>query len=121
MRPVDVKLRIYTYFRKENDKKCPKFKIGDHLNINIFLQMTMFQIGLKFLWLKKLKTLCHDLKGEETVGAFYERELQKRNLKEFRVEKVIKRKGNKLYFHWKVYDSSFNSSIDKKDIIEKSK
>ena len=49
MRPVDVKLRIYTYFRKENDKKCPKFKIGDHLNINIFLQMTMFQIGLKFL------------------------------------------------------------------------
>ena len=70
-----------TYFNKENDKKCLKFKIGDHLNINIFLQMTMFQIGLKFLWLKKLKTLCHDLKGEETVGAFYERELQKKKSK----------------------------------------
>ena len=49
MRPVDAKLRIHTYFNKENDKKCLKFKIGDHLNINIFLQMTMFQIGLKFL------------------------------------------------------------------------
>ena len=38
-----------------------------------------------------------DLKGEETVGIFYENELQKANQKDFRTEKVIKRKGNKLY------------------------
>ena len=36
--------------------------------------------------------------------------------KEFRVEKVIQRKGNKLYVKWKGYDTSFNSWIDKKDI-----
>ena len=47
---------------------------------------------------------------------FYEKELQKRNQEEFRVEKVIKRKGDKLYIRWKGYDSSFNSWIDKKDI-----
>ena len=35
-----------------------------------------------------------DLKGEETVGTFYEKELQKTNQKEFRVEKLIKRKGD---------------------------
>ena len=45
---------------------------------------------------------------------FYEKELQKTNQEEFRVEKVIKRKGNKLYVKWKGYDSSFNSWIDKK-------
>ena len=38
-----------------------------------------------------------DLKGEETVGTFYEKELQKANQKDFRVEKVIKTKGDKLY------------------------
>ena len=41
-----------------------------------------------------------DLNGEETAGTFYEKELQKTNQKEFRIEKVIKRKGNKLYVKW---------------------
>ena len=38
-----------------------------------------------------------DLNGEEIVESFYEIELQKSNQKEFRIEKVIKRKGYKLY------------------------
>ena len=42
-----------------------------------------------------------DFKGEEIVETFYEKEWQKTNQKEFRVEKVIKRKGNKLYVKWK--------------------
>ena len=33
------------------------------------------------------------------------------------IEKVIKRKGDKLYIKWKDYDSSFNSCIDKKEIV----
>ena len=47
---------------------------------------------------------------------FYKKELQKKNQKEFRVEKVIKRK-KKSHVKWKGYDSSFNSCIHKKDII----
>ena len=35
----------------------------------------------------------------------------------FRIEKIIKRKGNKLYVKWKGYNNSFNSWIDKKDIV----
>ena len=35
----------------------------------------------------------------------------------FRIEQVIKRKGDKLYVKWKGYDNSFNSWIDKKDLI----
>ena len=38
-----------------------------------------------------------DLNGEEITGSFYEKELQKTNQKEFRIEKVLKRKGDKLY------------------------
>ena len=41
-------------------------------------------------------------------------ELQKTNQTAFRVEKVIKRKGDKLYVKWKGYDNFFNSWIDKK-------
>ena len=36
--------------------------------------------------------VINDLNGEETVGTFYEKELQKTNQKEFRIEKVIKKK-----------------------------
>ena len=73
--------------------------------------------------IKKVKStmpwtyVISDLKVVEIVGTFYEKELQTTNEKEFRVEKVIKRKGDKLYVKWKGYDSSFNSWIDKKDII----
>ena len=33
---------------------------------------------------------------------------------EFRIEKVIKKKGDKFHFKWKGYDNSLNSWIDKK-------
>ena len=41
--------------------------------------------------------VINDLNGEEITGTFYEKELQKTNQKEFRIEKAIKRKGDKLY------------------------
>ena len=58
-----------------------------------------------------------DLKGDPISGSFYEKELQKTSQEEFRIEKVITRKGGKLYVKWKGYDTSFNSWIDKKDIV----
>ena len=48
---------------------------------------------------------------------FMKKNCKKTNKKQFRVEKVIKKKGNKLYVKWKGYDNSFNSWIDKKDVI----
>ena len=41
---------------------------------------------------------------------------KKTNQKEFRTDKVIKRKADKLYVKWKGYENSFNSWIDKTDI-----
>ena len=52
---------------------------------------------------------------EKLLEHFNEKELQNTNQQEFRIEKVIKRKGEKLYFKWKGYDNSFNSWIYKKN------
>ena len=56
-----------------------------------------------------LTYVINDLNGEKIIETFYEKELQKTNQKEFRIEKAIKRKGDKLYAKWKGYNSSFNS------------
>ena len=58
-----------------------------------------------------------DVNREEIIGKFYEKELKKTNQKEFRIEKVIKRKVDKLYIKWKAYYNSFSSWMDKKDIV----
>ena len=58
------------------------------------------------------------MNGEEIIGSFYEKELQKTNQKEFRIEKIIKKKGDKLFVKWKGYDSWFNSWLDKSDLIQ---
>ena len=46
---------------------------------------------------------------KKIVWTFYKKGLQKINQTELRVKKVIKRKGDKLYISWKVYDNSVNS------------
>ena len=56
----------------------------------------------------------------DIFGTFYEKKLQKLNQKEFRVEKEIKRKGDKLYAKRKGCDNSFISWVDEKDIVEMS-
>ena len=54
---------------------------------------------------------------EEIIGTFYENKLQKSNQKDFRIEKVIKWKGDKVHVKLKGYNISFNSLIDKKDMV----
>ena len=44
-----------------------------------------------------------DLNGEEIIGTFYENELQRTNQEEFKIEKVIRKKGDKLHAKWKGY------------------
>ena len=57
-----------------------------------------------------------DLNCEEITASFYEKELQKSSQEKFRIEKVLKRKGHKLYVKWKGYNNRFNNWIDKKDL-----
>ena len=78
------------------------------LSFNHFLKLLLqnpLPRLLKVPWTYEIS----DLNGEEIVGSFYEKDLQKTDQKEFRIEKAIKKKGNKLYVKWKGYDNSFNS------------
>ena len=58
-----------------------------------------------------------DLNGEPIFLGFYEKELKKSSQEKFRIKKVLKRKGDRLYVKWKEYDSCLNSWIDKKNLI----
>ena len=109
---------------KEINNKDPKIKIGDIVRISKY--KNIFRRGYVPNWskevsvMKKVKNnvpwtyVISGLRGEEIVGTFCKKELQKTNQKGFRVEKVITRKGDKLYIKWKGYDNSFNSWIVKK-------
>ena len=57
--------------------------------------------------------VINDPNGGEIVGTFYKKVFQKKNQKEFRIEIVVRKKGDKIYAKWKGYNSS-NSWIDKR-------
>ena len=127
MKPIDVKDNTYIDFGKEVNNNDPKFKVGDHVRIskyrNIFAKGYTPNCSEEVLVIKKNKNavpwnyVINDLNGKEITGTFYEKELQKIDQQEFRIEKVIRKKGDKLYVKWKGYDNSFNSWIDKKDLV----
>ena len=127
MKLIDVKSSRYIDSSKEINKIDPKLKIGDIVRIskykNNFAKGCTPNSSEDVFVLKRAKNtvpwiyVINDFNGEEIVGTFYEKELQKTNQKDFRIEKVIKRKGNELYVKWKGYDNPFNSWMDKKDIV----
>ena len=118
---------LIRYVEKPNEKD-PKFNVGDHVRISIY--KNVFAKGYAPNWSEEIFIVdkvkytvpwtyeINDLNGEKTIGSFYEKELQKTDQKGFRIEKVIKRKGNKLYVKWKGYGNSFNSWIDENDLIK---
>ena len=106
-KPTDVKDNTYINTDKETNDKDPKFKVGDRVKIskykNIFAKGYTPNWSEEIFVIKKVKNtvpwtyVINDLNGEEIMGTFYVKELQKTNQEEFRIEKVIKRKGNKMY------------------------
>ena len=127
MKSKDVTDNKYVEYSEETNKKSPNCKVGD--NVRNLKYKNIFAKGYTPHWSEEVFVvikiqntvpwiyLINDLNGEEIKGSFYENELQKTDQKEFRIEKVIKKKGNKLYVKWKGYDNSFNSWIDKKDLL----
>ena len=107
MKPIDVKNNTYINTDKEVNDKDPKFKVGDHVRIskckNIFAKGYAPNWSEEVFVIKKLKNtvpwtyVINDLNDEEIIGTFYEKELQKTSQDEFRIERVIKRKGDKIY------------------------
>ena len=127
MKPIDVTDGSYAEYNEDSYKKDPKFKVDDHVRISKY--KNIFAKGYAPNWLEeafvvsKIKNtvpwtcVVSDLNGEEITGNFYEKELQRASQEKLRIEKVLKRKGDKLYAKWKGYDSRFNSWTDEKDLI----
>ena len=127
MKPIDVKDNAYFDFDKEVNNNDPKFKVDNHVRISKY--ENIFAKGYTPNWSKEIfvikknkKTVAwtyviNDLNGEDITGTFYEKEFQKIGQQEFRIETLIKKTGDKLYVKWKGYDDSFNSWIDKKDLV----
>ena len=107
MKTVDVKDNTYIDFKKEVNDKDPKFKVGDNVRIskykNIFAKRYTPNCSEEVFVIKKVKNtvpwtyVINDLNGEEIIGTFYEKELQKTNQKKIRIEKVPKKKDDKLH------------------------
>ena len=99
--------------------------VGDHVRLskykNIFAKGYTPNWSEEIFVIKEIKNavplayVINDPNSEEIIGTFYEKELQKIDQQEFRIEKFIKKKGDKLYVKWKGYDNSFNNWIDKRD------
>ena len=100
------------HLQKEVNDKDPKFKVGDQVRIskykNILVKGYTPNWSEEVFVISKIKNtdpwtyFINDLNGEETIGTFYEKELQKTNQKENRIEKVIKGKSNKYMSNGKV-------------------
>ena len=111
MKPIDVTDDSFAEYNEEFNKKGSKFKVGDHVRISKYKNISAK--GYVSYWsedvfiVNKIKNTVpwtctiSDLNGEQIIGSFCEKELQKTNQKEFRIEKVLKRKGDQLYVKWK--------------------
>ena len=126
MKPIDVTSDSYAAYNEDSIVTKPKFKVGDRVRTskykNIFAKGYTQNWSEEVFIVSKIKNTVRwtyvitDLNGEPITGSFYEKELQKTSQEKFRIEKVLKRKGDKLYVKWKGYNNSFNSWIDKKDL-----
>ena len=115
MKPIDFTDNFFAEYNEEFNKKGPKFKVGDHVRIskykNIFAKGYVPNWSEEVFIVNKIKNTVpwtytiSDLNVEQIIGSFYEKELQKTNQKEFRIEKVLKRKGVQLYVKCKEYDN----------------
>ena len=85
MKPTDVTSYSYT---KHNEDST----VNSRLVI-----MLGFQNTKTFLLKDTFKIVISDLNGERITRNFYEKELQKTSQEKFRIEKVLKRKGDKVY------------------------
>lgn len=111
MKPIDVKSGMHIEYGVEHNVKDPKYHIRDCARIskckNIFVNVYKPNSGEGVFIIKEIKNIVSqsyissDCNNEEIVRTFLKKVLEKENPIEYRMEKVIKRKGDEAYFKWK--------------------
>ena len=136
MKPVDASKKSNENIVRKNynfeiitNKK--KFKIGDKVRISLL--KNTFEKGYNSNWSEQIYVIydikssnvhyyyLKDLNGNKIDGMFYQEELLKTNMKEndlYIIEKIIKKIGNKYLVKWRGYDDTFNSYVNKNDIVK---
>ncbi|XP_011858456.1 PREDICTED: uncharacterized protein LOC105556011 [Vollenhovia emeryi] len=133
MRPVDVTPAVAnrllkTVYSHVKIAGPAKFKVGDAVRVGRY--KTVFEKVYTPNWTTevfKIVTvqrtnpvtyLLKDYRGEPVAGAFYEYELHRATYPDvYLVEKVLRRKGDKVYVKWLGFAGSHNSWIDKKNML----
>ena len=128
VKPIDVTSDSYAEYNEDSNKNDTKFKVGDHVRIpkykNIFAKGYLPNWSEEVFVVSRIKNkvlqiyVISGLSGEKITGSFYEKELPKTSEEKFRIEKVLRRKGDKLYVKWKGYDNSFNIGLIKKTLYK---
>ena len=132
MKPIDVKKKhekrllstVYSHIKLATHKK---FQVGDIVRIS--KQKTIFEKGYTPNWTTELFKIFRikfgyptvyilkDFNDSEIKGAFYAEELQKvKHNNAYLVEKILKRKGNKVFVKWLGFSNKDNSWVSKADI-----
>lgn len=109
-------------------KTKTKFKVGDPVRISKY--KGTFEKGYTPNWSTEIFTITkvqdtnpityiiEDTKHRPILGSFYSQELLKPKYPNiYLVEKIIKKKGNKLYVKWLGLPSQENSWIDKSEVL----
>lgn len=136
MKPIDVDVKNQEYLLKTAYKQNQtlklnrnnKFKVGDFMRISKF--KSIFEKGYTPNWSAEIFRIAKilptepvtyhliDLNDKIIKGCFYAHELLKtQNEDIYLVEKIIKRKGGKLFVKWLGFDDSYNSWINSDDLV----
>ena len=136
MKPIDASKKsneniVRKNYNFEITDRIPKFSIGDKVRVSLL--KNTFEKGYTSNWSEQIYIIddinssnvhyyyLKDLNGGKLDGTFYQEELLKTNMKEhdsYIIEKIIKKFGNKYLVKWKGYDDSFNSYVNKNDIVK---
>ena len=121
--------RVSACFKHVKDKDPPSFSVGDKVRISI--QKKLFDKGATANWseeifkVKKLRLdtnpivyQLEDLAGEDVVGNFYKEQLQITNQEIYRVDRVLRKRGNEVLVKWSGYPDKFNSWMPSNSILQ---
>ena len=120
--------KVFT-FKHTTDENPPTFALGDKVRISV--HKSLFTKGATANWseeifqVRNVKTSTdpivyelRDLAGEDVNGTFYKEQLQKTNQEIYRVDKIVRRRGDEVLVKWSGYPVKFNSWMPEEDIMK---
>ena len=108
----------------------PKLKVGDR--VTLYKKFTQFKKESLHAWTKEVFVVAYvrpgvvpryklnEWDGTSLRSTFYAEGLQKVTARDddlFRVEKIVRRKGDKVLVRWKGWPDKYNSWVEKRDLL----